>query len=147
MPVDGGVLELARLSVREELLPCGLDGNRLFLFLDRQLSGGFPIADSVLRLFPVPCAQRFANLSSSDEAVGPERAAAATILAAFEIRDVLHAGAIDDERGLAEIGHGRPEVFAVLANDLGAAIGGDFWLSGHDRLGEFTPAEVGCREF
>lgn len=108
MPVDGGVLELARLSVREELLPCGLDGNRLFLFLDRQLSGGFPLADSILRLFPVPRAQRFANLSSSDEAVGPERAAAATILPAFEIPDVLHAGAIDDdERGLAEVGHGQ----------------------------------------
>lgn len=33
------------------------------------------------------------------------------------------------------------------AKDFGAAIGGDFGRSGHDGLGEFTPAEVGCREF
>ena len=61
---------------------------------------------------------------------GQDAAEEIEIPAAFEIPDVLHVRAVGDERTLVEIGDGGPEVFAVLAQDFGGAIGGGRGVAG-----------------
>ena len=70
---------------------------------------------------------------------GEDAAEEIEILAAFEIPDVLHVGAVGDQRMLVEIGDGGPEVFAMLAQDFGAAVGGGRG-SRRRRLSRYLPA-------
>jgi hypothetical protein len=59
------------------------DGHRFTITAGRHLAGGFPLANRILRFFPVVRIERLPDLLAADESINPYRTAAAAILATF----------------------------------------------------------------
>ena len=113
-------LELARSDLRELFGEC----HDLFIGIERRgVLQAVHLRLDLARDFRVAVADRNREDASEEVEITP----------AFEVPEILHLAVVGDQGLLVEIGDRGPEEVFVLANDLFAAGGGWFWLSGHGR--------------